>query len=432
MSRHRAVRNLDLDEELADDYYDDEQEPWADASSSDLESLQVAFAQVAAVVAPGSSSLIDEADIKSSLWENYFDVQATVEWALRESKRRQARENKKVDDPLRDEMNLESSSSSSSSTMRPSAHPSGAIRGRGIGGLGTRGRSGMAKRALRDLAPVGLPGVSSQSCDAKTDLAQQLEAQLSVADASQSQGGAGSKLAQLAVARRNKRPAAATVDASGSSDGHSAAGAAAANAHAHGPAADTARPSKLAALAAARATKPSAAAATVLPPRESAPASAAATPAPMTAKPLSKLQQRAQASREAKAAARSGQGEIEAVVVESEEVQAARRRELEQSQKLPSGVRSSQLFPMQEDLEARQSKEDANGQSLSSAFASLMVGGKHAKSAPSVSPFEPLQTSSERASQLRNTAFAKLSPDDVVLQARQGSALDPTAHAGNR
>ncbi|CEH16174.1 hypothetical protein CBOM_06040 [Ceraceosorus bombacis] len=327
-------------------------------------------------------------------------------------------------------MDLESSSSSSSSsssTMRPSVHPSGAIRGRGIGGLGTRGRSGMAKRALRDLAPLGLPGLSSQSPDAKADLAQQLEAQLSVADASQSQGGAaGSKLAQLAVARRNKRPAAATLDASGSSDGHTAAGAAA-NAHAHGPAADTARPSKLAALAAARATKPSAAAASVLPPR----AAAAATAAPMTARPPSKLQQRAQASREAKASAQSAQGEIE-VVVESEEVRAARRRELEQSRTLPSGVRSSQLFPMQEDVEARQSKEDANGQSLSSAFASLMVGGKHAKPVPSASPFEPLQRSSERASQLRNTAFAKLSPDEVVLQARQGSALDPTAHAGHR
>lgn len=116
MSRHRAIRNLDLDEELADDY-DDFEEPWgqsspfslfpcctpltlhfltAQASTSDLESLDAALEEVKAVLGNEASSGFTDRTVKEALWDAYFDSQAVISQLLEDKERREAREKKKA------------------------------------------------------------------------------------------------------------------------------------------------------------------------------------------------------------------------------------------------------------------------------------------------------------------------------------------------
>lgn len=119
MSRHRAVRNLDLDEELADDYGYDEEDPYGESPSGyrrdpvcssvlptplsllalpsaenigedDRASLDSAYATILDVLGPPDSSNnpFTEREIKDALWEAYFDTEAVLDGLMKEAERR--------------------------------------------------------------------------------------------------------------------------------------------------------------------------------------------------------------------------------------------------------------------------------------------------------------------------------------------------------
>jgi len=78
MSRHRFVRNLDLDAEMADDDSDEETMTQEQQEQMAL-SLSIAKPLLADVRPPISDSQIQE-----SLWYYYFDVDKTVAYLRRE------------------------------------------------------------------------------------------------------------------------------------------------------------------------------------------------------------------------------------------------------------------------------------------------------------------------------------------------------------
>ncbi|GAA5943784.1 uncharacterized protein JCM15063_006492 [Sporobolomyces koalae] len=94
MSRHRAVKNLDLDDELDDgafdegDYYDEDMTSEQQAQMSD------ALRQVLQVLGPASQSGISDKEIRDSLWDSYFDVQGTVEHFLDQVHKREQKKQK--------------------------------------------------------------------------------------------------------------------------------------------------------------------------------------------------------------------------------------------------------------------------------------------------------------------------------------------------
>lgn len=93
MSRHRAVRNLDLDEELAeDDYYDED--PYDNLSPEDHDAMMEAYAQTLEVIGPTVSNGFTEREIKDVLWDAYFDVDSAVTQLVEEKSRREAKAEK--------------------------------------------------------------------------------------------------------------------------------------------------------------------------------------------------------------------------------------------------------------------------------------------------------------------------------------------------
>ncbi|KAJ1974732.1 hypothetical protein H4R34_004611 [Dimargaris verticillata] len=85
MSRHRNVRNLDLDEVLEEDQYEDE---YADEemTEEDFARLQETLQQVLDVV--GDNIPVTDTEIRNMLWETYYDTQATTNWVLETSAQR--------------------------------------------------------------------------------------------------------------------------------------------------------------------------------------------------------------------------------------------------------------------------------------------------------------------------------------------------------
>ncbi|KAK4046543.1 hypothetical protein OIV83_005995 [Microbotryomycetes sp. JL201] len=96
MSRHRAVKNLDLDEELDDqaidyggqDYDDDMTEEQAAQMASALSAVQHVL---------GPTTTITDKEIKDALWDSYFDVDGTVAYLLDEQHKKQAAKAKAQD-----------------------------------------------------------------------------------------------------------------------------------------------------------------------------------------------------------------------------------------------------------------------------------------------------------------------------------------------
>ncbi|KAJ2780091.1 hypothetical protein GGI15_003666, partial [Coemansia interrupta] len=76
MSRHRAIRNLDLEEEFYDEddgaIYDEMQ----DISEDDQLKLNKGVKAVKSALGPNTG--IDDKEIKESLWYYYFDEAATI------------------------------------------------------------------------------------------------------------------------------------------------------------------------------------------------------------------------------------------------------------------------------------------------------------------------------------------------------------------
>lgn len=93
MSRHRFVRNLDLDNELADDdAFSDEapEDPYENITEEEREQLEVALSAALDVLGPSSTSGIADRSVKDALWDSYFDVEAAVGHVLEEKSREQA------------------------------------------------------------------------------------------------------------------------------------------------------------------------------------------------------------------------------------------------------------------------------------------------------------------------------------------------------
>ncbi|KAI8353367.1 hypothetical protein BD560DRAFT_336670 [Blakeslea trispora] len=84
MSRHRAVRNLDIDDVLEEDEYNSEYDEnefdEEQLSNEDLDRLDDGLDYVYGVI--GYDTFLTAREIKEALWNFYFDQEQTVDWAL--------------------------------------------------------------------------------------------------------------------------------------------------------------------------------------------------------------------------------------------------------------------------------------------------------------------------------------------------------------
>ncbi|KAJ2725082.1 hypothetical protein GGI07_001550 [Coemansia sp. Benny D115] len=78
MSRHRAVRNLDLEEEFYDEEDGNDYDELQDISEEEQAKLQQGVKSVKDALGPNTG--IDDREIKESLWYYYFDSAATIAW----------------------------------------------------------------------------------------------------------------------------------------------------------------------------------------------------------------------------------------------------------------------------------------------------------------------------------------------------------------
>ncbi|KAG9246850.1 P-loop containing nucleoside triphosphate hydrolase protein [Calycina marina] len=95
MSRHRLVKNLDLDNELDDfeggkDYDDTEEE----ISEADKEHLRAGTLEVKEMLGDAANQ-VSEKEIQDSLWHYYYDIEKTVNYLLGVAERRNKVEQKK-------------------------------------------------------------------------------------------------------------------------------------------------------------------------------------------------------------------------------------------------------------------------------------------------------------------------------------------------
>ncbi|SJX64460.1 related to translation elongation factor HBS1 [Sporisorium reilianum f. sp. reilianum] len=434
MSRHRAVRNLDLDEELAeDDYYDDD--PYDNLSPEDHDAMTEAYAQTLDVLGPISSNGFTEREIKDILWDAYFDVDSAVTQLVEEKSRREAKAEKDRQKQESGEMQLDVDDEQP--TLEAFKHLSlqrdrraelragrGMPRGKaqGLRGLATGGHAGMARRNLAGLAP---------------DFVRQPQA---VAGSSSSSALSGSskpvsKLSALAARSSAKRPAETAPVEAASRPGPASPARSASPASSSSPAvpasnAPAARTSKLAALAAARSGASASAS------RPAAPAcspTAEAADAP-PAKSLSKLQQRMLANKQQRQAATPEAKE--AAVAQAADEEARARPQTCYGSDLPIAC----LFPAADAaVEAKLGPAATASSGTALASISAIAGSsKHAtdqlvaplsqlRRVPGGSPFALYVQGSDEGSGVAvesvRKAFAGPSPDDVVMRAREGTRL---------
>ncbi|EIE76360.1 hypothetical protein RO3G_01064 [Rhizopus delemar RA 99-880] len=97
MSRHRAVRNLDVDGILEEDYYQSESENDFDESeltNEDLDLLDEGLEYIESVIGE-NNGILSSRQIKEALWYYYLNKEETLEWALDEISKAKALEEKK-------------------------------------------------------------------------------------------------------------------------------------------------------------------------------------------------------------------------------------------------------------------------------------------------------------------------------------------------
>ncbi|GEM07938.1 elongation factor 1 alpha-like protein [Rhodotorula toruloides] len=92
MSRHRAVKNLDLDDELDDGACDEGGDYYEDMTSEQQAQMAQALSAVQAVL--GTDSNIPDKSIRDALWDSYFDVEGTIAYLLDEQHKKEARRKK--------------------------------------------------------------------------------------------------------------------------------------------------------------------------------------------------------------------------------------------------------------------------------------------------------------------------------------------------
>merc|ERR1711939_1284142 len=87
MSRHRAVRNLDLDDELDDGAFEEDEEH-PGITPEQQEQMASGLANIQGIL--GSSSVVTEKEIRDALWYYYFDEEKTVGWLLDQQHKKEA------------------------------------------------------------------------------------------------------------------------------------------------------------------------------------------------------------------------------------------------------------------------------------------------------------------------------------------------------
>ncbi|KAI7888654.1 uncharacterized protein EV154DRAFT_566141 [Mucor mucedo] len=97
MSRHRAVRNLDIDDILDEEEYESEYDEntidETEMSNEDLDKLDDGLAYIHSII--GEDSFLTAKEIKEALWYYFFDKEETLEWALDKIEKQKAIEDKK-------------------------------------------------------------------------------------------------------------------------------------------------------------------------------------------------------------------------------------------------------------------------------------------------------------------------------------------------
>ncbi|WFD35221.1 hypothetical protein MCUN1_002071 [Malassezia cuniculi] len=89
MSRHRAVRNLDLEEELADGSYDE-------YDALDADALEAALFEVVETIGAPEECGISDREMREALWDAYFDPAEAINWLLQEKERKEAQARKQA------------------------------------------------------------------------------------------------------------------------------------------------------------------------------------------------------------------------------------------------------------------------------------------------------------------------------------------------
>jgi len=92
------VRNLNLDDELAEDEDDfGEENPYEDLSEEDQIQLDDSLARLISLIgAPGNESGFTEREMKDALWDTYFDVDQALNGLVEEKSKRESKEKKKA------------------------------------------------------------------------------------------------------------------------------------------------------------------------------------------------------------------------------------------------------------------------------------------------------------------------------------------------
>lgn len=441
MSRHRAVRNIDLDEELAEDDFDTEDNPYEDISEEDHIQLEDALVQLVGLIGtPGDESGFTEREMKDALWNSYFDVDQALNSLVEERSKRESKEKKKAGE-LAASIVVEEGVVSLFSCLSPSLSFLCVL---GYGGIERRctctakrremcrekgdppflrgsfpllcssflftdlflslllelidelddptlsalQRLSLQRKGVRlDGNPNVAKGIQGLHFGGRAGLAKKNLASL----APDGLPGTGARkdswngfenldVDKLQAAKSNKRPADGHEEGSGSSLSGS-----------------TPRPSKLAALAAAKSSSSK-------PPTSATVLQASAA----EGKPLSKLQQKMQANLLAR------QQKKHTLLSKEEEALLKQKEEEEERNLLlhmPNGDAIASLFP----VALVDSKQSAAPES---SFGCLLRATESDDLAvPGGSPFQG-------ASHLE--AFSKPSPDDVVLNAREGTNLAKT------
>ncbi|GAA97853.1 uncharacterized protein L969DRAFT_25596 [Mixia osmundae IAM 14324] len=102
MSRHRLVKQLDLDEELDDGAdYGDADDAFVDITPAQSRQLEAGLQSIQAILGPTSSQISDKR-IREALWNFYFDVDQATDFLLDEESKAQAaaeRKRKDIGDP---------------------------------------------------------------------------------------------------------------------------------------------------------------------------------------------------------------------------------------------------------------------------------------------------------------------------------------------
>ncbi|GAA5958289.1 hypothetical protein JCM21900_001340 [Sporobolomyces salmonicolor] len=97
MSRHRIVKNLDLDDELDDGGFDSGEDYYEDMTSEQQAQMASAVSAVQGILGPNTP--ISDKAIRDALWDSYFDVQGTIAFLLDEQHKKEVRRKKEEETP---------------------------------------------------------------------------------------------------------------------------------------------------------------------------------------------------------------------------------------------------------------------------------------------------------------------------------------------